>query len=221
MALLRPAVLTSALLAVVRGEPPLHVLDYALLVSGHDYTAEVAAAYSQDGLGILAVVGAPNASIHEPRSRLLRLVTPDSNAAAPRPAVSRCATCASPPAACNPPPAACNLPPAACIPPPQSRTLALAPPALLAKYERPELSYANGWSRGRESFKGVPDVTKGSWYSHAPEDDPAQCDPSAARYPIITGANLWPVEIVGADFVSVSATRSIGGRCCRKRKVLP
>ena len=51
----------SALLACrIHGADPdsLVVLEYDLLVSGHNYTGEVASAYSQDGLGILAVVGA-------------------------------------------------------------------------------------------------------------------------------------------------------------------
>ena len=106
--------------------PPLTLLEYDLLISGHDYSAEVAAAYSKDGLGILAVVGAPNSTIESPRRRLLQL----------------------------------------------AHTLATSPSEKLAAYERPELSYASGWSLGRETFKGKPDMSKGSWYAHALEDDP-------------------------------------------------
>ena len=134
--------------------PPLTVLDYDLLISGHDYTAEVAAAYSKNGLGILAVVGAPNATIDGPRRRLLKL----------------------------------------------GHTLATSPPEKLAAYERPELSYASGWSLGRETFKGKPDMSKGSWYAHALEDAPGKDDPSAHRYPLLTGTNIWPSALVGDDF---------------------
>lgn len=146
------ALLLKSPLALSRQTPQL--LEYSLLISGHDYSAEVASAYSQEGLGILAVVGAPNATFDEPRRRLLKL----------------------------------------------SRTLALSPPEMLAEYERPELSYSSGWSRGREIFKGKPDRTKGSWYAHALEDAPAENDPSAHRFPIITGANVWPGALLGASF---------------------
>ena len=134
--------------------PPLTLLDYDLLISGHDYSAEVAAAYSKDGLGILAVVGAPNSTIESPRRRLLQL----------------------------------------------AHTLATSPSEKLAAYERPELSYASGWSLGRETFKGKPDMSKGSWYAHALEDDPGAGDPSAHRYPLLTPTNIWPSALVGDDF---------------------
>ena len=133
---------------------PLVILEYDLLVAGHDYSTEVGTAYSHDGLGILAVVGAPNVSFDEPRRRLLTL----------------------------------------------ARQLALSSPDKLAAFERPELSYASGWSRGREIFQGKPDLTKGSWYAHALEDAPAEGDSSAHRFPIITGANIWPGALVGDDF---------------------
>ncbi|KAL1530859.1 hypothetical protein AB1Y20_001753 [Prymnesium parvum] len=146
--------LWMAVPCAAEAESSLTVLDYDLLVSGHDYSVEVARAYSHDGLGILAVTGAPNQTVDEPRLRLLHL----------------------------------------------ARKLALSPPAELAKYERPELAYASGWSRGREVFKGKPDLTKGSWYAHALEDTPAVGDAAAHRFPLITAPNVWPSALVGEEF---------------------
>ena len=80
------------------------------------------------------------------------------------------------------------------------RKLALSPPKALAAYEREDLSFANGWSHGREVFRGRPDTTKGSWYAHALEDAPSEGDASAARFPMITGTNRWPTDLVGPDF---------------------
>lgn len=51
----------------------LTLLEYDRLVRGHDYSREVAQAYSHDGLGILAVVGAPSGLFEKPRTTLLHL----------------------------------------------------------------------------------------------------------------------------------------------------
>ena len=44
--------------------------------------------------------------------------------------------------------------------------LGTLPDDVLKQYERPELCYCAGWSRGREKFRGQLDVAKGSWYAN-------------------------------------------------------
>ena len=61
----------------------------------------------------------------------------------------------------------------------------------LKKYERPELCYCAGWSRGREKFRGQLDVAKGSWYAnglHSHIDDASLRE----RYPESTTEPQWP-----------------------------
>lgn len=67
---------------------------------------------------------------------------------------------------------------------------------VLKKYERPETHYSFGWSHGRESFKGKPDLTKGSWYANPIWDDPACGDQATqAKYPYAASHNEWPSEL--------------------------
>ena len=67
----------------------------------------------------------------------------------------------------------------------------------LKKYERPELCYCAGWSRGREKFRGQLDVAKGSWYAnglHSHIDDASLRE----RYPESTTEPQWPSpELLG------------------------
>lgn len=76
---------------------------------------------------------------------------------------------------------------------PLARRLAVLPPETLAHYERKETSYCFGWSRGRESFKGKPDVAKGSFYNNPLFDDPADGNESVrAQFPYAASRNEWP-----------------------------
>lgn len=78
---------------------------------------------------------------------------------------------------------------------PKARELALLDESILAKYEHPEAYYAVGWSRGREKFKGKPDVSKGSFYANPIMDDPSEGNADfLARYPF-TRPNVWPEEV--------------------------
>jgi len=78
---------------------------------------------------------------------------------------------------------------------PLSRQLALLPEHILQKYEREDAFYCVGWSRGREQFKGKPDVAKGSFYVNPIYDDPASGDPSVPeKYPFVR-PNMWPEEV--------------------------
>ena len=75
--------------------------------------------------------------------------------------------------------------------------LGTLPDDVLKKYERPELCYCAGWSRGREKFRGQLDVAKGSWYAnglHSHIDDASLRE----RYPESTTEPQWPSpELLG------------------------
>lgn len=56
----------------------------------------------------------------------------------------------------------------------------------LKPLELPENEFSVGWSRGRESFKGVIDTNKGSFYANPLYDDPSLGDSSLfERYPYV------------------------------------
>lgn len=85
-----------------------------------------------------------------------------------------------------------------------ARKLGTLDAEVLAKYERPELSYCAGWSRGREKFKGKLDTAKGSWYANGLWEEPAGEGPRAAdlkaRYAPMTTEPLWPdADLGGCD----------------------
>eukprot|EP00629_Pelagomonadales_sp_RCC1024_P015074 CAMPEP_0119293282 /NCGR_PEP_ID=MMETSP1329-20130426/45772_1 /TAXON_ID=114041 /ORGANISM="Genus nov. species nov., Strain RCC1024" /LENGTH=359 /DNA_ID=CAMNT_0007294145 /DNA_START=59 /DNA_END=1135 /DNA_ORIENTATION=+ len=81
------------------------------------------------------------------------------------------------------------------------RRLGTLPEETLARYERPELHYCAGWSRGREKFKGKLDTAKGSWYANGLYEDAAEGSQDLkARYPESTTEPEWPGEdVVGGD----------------------
>lgn len=67
---------------------------------------------------------------------------------------------------------------------PLAHRLAQLPTEVLERYERPEAHYCVGWSRGREKFKGLPDMAKGSFYANPMWDDPAQGDEEVREKPL-------------------------------------
>ena len=77
--------------------------------------------------------------------------------------------------------------------------LGTLPDDVLKQYERPELSYCAGWSRGREKFRGQLDVAKGSWYANGLHRDAAAGDAGLReRYPESTTEPQWPSpELLG------------------------
>lgn len=91
-----------------------------------------------------------------------------------------------------------------------ARKLGTLPEDILAKYERPELSYCAGWSRGREKFKGKVDTAKGSWYANGLYADAAQGSADLqGRYPESTTEPVWPSEAeVGDDMSAAFRTYS-------------
>mmetsp|Transcript_22852 Transcript_22852/g.65966 ORF Transcript_22852/g.65966 Transcript_22852/m.65966 type:complete len:375 (+) Transcript_22852:45-1169(+) len=78
---------------------------------------------------------------------------------------------------------------------PLARKLALLPEAALQKYENEKAYYCLGWARGREKFKGKPDIAKGSFYGNPIFDDPSGGDESVrAAFPFVA-PNVWPSEV--------------------------
>eukprot|EP00444_Apocalathium_aciculiferum_P010472 CAMPEP_0183389346 /NCGR_PEP_ID=MMETSP0370-20130417/4874_1 /TAXON_ID=268820 /ORGANISM="Peridinium aciculiferum, Strain PAER-2" /LENGTH=368 /DNA_ID=CAMNT_0025568583 /DNA_START=24 /DNA_END=1130 /DNA_ORIENTATION=- len=78
---------------------------------------------------------------------------------------------------------------------PLSRKLALLPDEVLNKYECEKAFYCVGWSRGKEKFRGKPDVAKGSFYANPLYDDPSGGDPEVLeKYPVAR-PNIWPEEV--------------------------
>lgn len=75
---------------------------------------------------------------------------------------------------------------------PLSRKLALLPEDVLSKYENDPPVV--GWSRGKERFKGKPDLAKGSFYANPLYDNAAEGDEDAKRCQQ-TQPNVWPTEI--------------------------
>ncbi|KAJ8607978.1 hypothetical protein CTAYLR_008240 [Chrysophaeum taylorii] len=80
-----------------------------------------------------------------------------------------------------------------------ARNLARLPEATLAKYERPDLNYIVGWSRGREKFLGTLDDAKGSFYANAIFDSKSGRK-LAAKYPASTATPAWPDADLNANF---------------------
>lgn len=69
--------------------------------------------------------------------------------------------------------------------------IANLPTSDLEKLENEKSSYLVGWSRGREQFRGQPDVNKGSFYVNPMYDYPADQE---TDFPEYETANLWPAE---------------------------
>jgi hypothetical protein len=70
---------------------------------------------------------------------------------------------------------------------PLATRFAKLPQSVLTKLEVPEMNYGIGWSHGRESFQGVPDYSKGSYYANPEYDDPVKDEKGYHR-------NIWPQE---------------------------
>lgn len=73
---------------------------------------------------------------------------------------------------------------------PLARDVARLPEPTLSAYENERAFYCIGWSRGREKFKGKPDVAKGSFYANPLYDDPANGD-EAVRLPAHPSLCSW------------------------------
>lgn len=79
---------------------------------------------------------------------------------------------------------------------PLSRKFALLPEEVKEKYVHKESYYAFGWSHGKESLQGVPDVSKGSYYANPQYDRPVDDEKIIAEFPSFVHPNIWPTEDV-------------------------
>ena len=77
---------------------------------------------------------------------------------------------------------------------PHAHSFATQPASTLSRYEHAPSSYSFGWSRGRESFGGVLDVAKGSYYFNPLHDAPCAGSPAAADPALAPfyHPNVWP-----------------------------
>lgn len=62
------------------------------------------------------------------------------------------------------------------------------------KYEHKASSYGVGWVHGKEMFKGVPDLLKGSYKSNPQYNAPTDDAQLIAKYPQYMQRNIWPTE---------------------------
>lgn len=69
---------------------------------------------------------------------------------------------------------------------PLAQKFALLSDQAKSELERPEASFAVGWSHGKERFEGEPDYSKGSYYANPEVDTPAV----PGEWP----NNVWPKE---------------------------
>lgn len=77
---------------------------------------------------------------------------------------------------------------------PLGSALGKLPADVKAKYEVPQVNYSIGWSHGKESFQGVLDTAKGSFYANPSYDTPAPPAEGAA-VSAFTHPNVWPAEV--------------------------
>jgi isopenicillin N synthase-like dioxygenase len=131
---------------VVSTDSPVVLVKYEDLADKKDISASIAAAFGQDGLGIIVVSGVPEFT--SLRSKLL----------------------------------------------PLSRKFALLPDAIKAKYEHAASHWNFGWSHGRETLAGKPDLAKGSYYANPLYDEPFTDAALVEKFPSFCAPNLWPTE---------------------------
>ncbi len=77
---------------------------------------------------------------------------------------------------------------------PLSREFALLPEEVKEKYVHKDSYYSFGWSHGKESLQGAPDVSKGSYYGNPQYDRPIDDEKIIAEYPSFVHPNIWPQD---------------------------
>jgi isopenicillin N synthase-like dioxygenase len=76
---------------------------------------------------------------------------------------------------------------------PLARKFAALPEETKLKYEHLESHYNFGWSHGKETLAGKPDLAKGSFYANPLYDAPFAHDPDLVKkFPSFCAPNLWP-----------------------------
>ena len=77
---------------------------------------------------------------------------------------------------------------------PLARKFAELPEDVKLKYEHPESHYNFGWSHGKETLAGKPDLAKGSFYANPLYDQPFDDPELIKKFPSFCAPNLWPTE---------------------------
>eukprot|EP00405_Crypthecodinium_cohnii_P014303 CAMPEP_0206451496 /NCGR_PEP_ID=MMETSP0324_2-20121206/19375_1 /ASSEMBLY_ACC=CAM_ASM_000836 /TAXON_ID=2866 /ORGANISM="Crypthecodinium cohnii, Strain Seligo" /LENGTH=363 /DNA_ID=CAMNT_0053921387 /DNA_START=96 /DNA_END=1187 /DNA_ORIENTATION=+ len=78
---------------------------------------------------------------------------------------------------------------------PLARRVAQLPEDVLSKYEDSTSYFNIGWSRGKEKFKGKPDIAKGSFYANPLVEDPSGGDEEIQKMWPVARPNIWPTEV--------------------------
>ncbi|CAN0205739.1 unnamed protein product [Phaeothamnion confervicola] len=74
---------------------------------------------------------------------------------------------------------------------PLSHRLANLDPEVRRRYEHAPSTFSFGWSHGKESLEGRPDLSKGSFYANPQYDRPVDDEEVIAAYPTFAHPNMW------------------------------
>jgi len=78
---------------------------------------------------------------------------------------------------------------------PLARRFANLPEETKLKYEHPQSHFNFGWSHGKETLAGKPDLAKGSFYANPMYDRPFADDAALVeKFPSFCAPNIWPTE---------------------------
>lgn len=75
---------------------------------------------------------------------------------------------------------------------PLARKFALLPEEVKLKYEHAASHYNFGWSHGKETLAGKPDLAKGSYYANPLYDAPFEDAELIKKFPSFCAPNIWP-----------------------------
>jgi len=95
---------------------------------------------------------------------------------------------------------------------PLARQFAQLPEEAKLRYEHPASHYNFGWSHGKETLAGKPDVAKGSYYANPMYDSPFDGQPELVeKFPSFCAPNIWPT----ADLPALEpAFKALGTLIC-------
>jgi isopenicillin N synthase-like dioxygenase len=78
---------------------------------------------------------------------------------------------------------------------PLAREFAALPEDTKRSYEHPQSHFNFGWSHGKETLAGKPDLAKGSYYANPLYDSPFDAQPDLVdKFPSFCAPNLWPTK---------------------------
>ncbi|BFZ55960.1 hypothetical protein PYCC9005_003001 [Savitreella phatthalungensis] len=91
--------------------------------------------------------------------------------------------------------------------------LGALPDHLLHELERQESKYLVGWSCGQETFRGKPDLLKGSFYFNPTHPEGAHKKPEG--FPEYQTANVWPDNLTADETARLDELRDMRADCER------